>query len=65
MLKVLPTTLTKIYGKDSQAVFQRCFYGKLFLKYEPMHAEYAYFMNSFTFEHLTGVAFEDTYTAQK
>ena len=47
-------TLTKICGKDSQAVSQRCFYGKLFLKYETMHAEYAYFMNSLTFEHLTG-----------
>ena len=57
--------LTKIYGKDSQAVSQRCFHGKLFLKYETMHAEYAYFMNSFTFEHLTGIAFEDIYTAQK
>ena len=42
-------TLTKTYEKDSEAVSQRWFYRKLFLKYA---TTYAYFLNSFSLEHL-------------
>ena len=50
--KVLPMTLTKTYEKGSETVSQRCFYGKLFLKYAAIYAECAYFLNSFSLEHL-------------
>ena len=55
-------TLTKTHEKDPEAVSQRCFYGKLFLKYATVNAECACFMNSFSLEYVSGSACENTNT---
>ena len=57
-------TFRNTYEKDPEAVSQRCFYGKLFLKYATIYAECAYFMDSFSLEHLSGSACENTNTSK-
>ena len=52
-------TLTKTHEKDPEAVSQRCFYGKLFLKYATIYAEYCIFFEQLLIR-TPAIACEDT-----
>ena len=56
-------TLTKTYEKDSEAVSQKCFYRKLFLKYATINAEYCIFFEQLLIR-TCGIACEDTNTSK-